>query len=111
MLARKFDEVILPELDEMGLLVDSTLWNESVAWQIAELNELGSLTQDHWRIIYALRAHFNQFGVPPAMSQLCRKQGMELNCIHRLFCNCLNAWRVSGLPDPGEEAKSYMSAM
>lgn len=110
MYARKFKEE-LPAVDELGLLLDPGQWSESVAWILAQENGVGPLTHDHWRIIYALRAHFNQYGVPPAMSQLCRKHGMELSCIHRLFCNCLNAWRVAGLGDPGEEAKSYMSAM
>ena len=101
----------LPKFDESGLLIDSAMWNEAVAQLIAVDNGIASLTEDHWRIIRALRAHCAKYGVPPAMSLLCRKQGMDLNCVQKLFCTCLNAWRVAGLTDPGEEAKSYLSAM
>jgi tRNA 2-thiouridine synthesizing protein E len=109
--AIKLEQTPLPPLGEMGLLADPKQWSESVAWALAAHHGIGPLTAAHWRIIYALRAHFNQYGVPPAMRHLCRKQGMEPNCIHRLFCTCLTAWCVAGLPDPGEEAKSYLSAM
>jgi len=27
------------------------------------------------------------------------------------FTTCLGAWRVAGLPNPGEEAKSYLNDM
>jgi tRNA 2-thiouridine synthesizing protein E len=111
MYATKLNEPELPELDDAGLLLDPSQWSESVAWAMAERFAVGPLTEAHWRIIYAIRAHHNKYGVPPVMGRMCRKQGMDLDCIHRLFCSCLNAWRVAGLPDPGEEAKSYLSAM
>ena len=110
MFAEKITENV-PQFDENGLLKDPSMWNESVAQSIADNNTIGPLTEDHWRIIHALRAHCAKYGVPPAMALLCRKQGMDVNCVQKLFCTCLNAWRVAGLSDPGEEAKSYMSAM
>ncbi len=110
MLAEKY-EYYLPDLDENGLLVDPLQWTESVAQLLAEEKGLPVLTNAHWKIIRALRRHYAEFKVPPAMSRLCREQGMSVNCVHELFCTCLTAWQVSGLPDPGEEAKSYMSAM
>jgi len=42
--------------------------------------------------------------------------GYATNCTwntaagHMLFPSCLAAWRIAGLPDPGEEAKAYLSA-
>jgi len=60
-------------------------------------------------VIHALREHYARFGVAPAMSQVCRRQHREPNWVHNLFHTCLNAWRVAGLPNPGEEAKSYLS--
>ena len=107
MYAEKF-ELTQPELDDNGLLVYPELWNESVAEYIAEQNGVGPLTPSHWRLIHALRGYFIKFGAPFVMSLLCRKQGIETDCVQRLFCTCMIAWRVAGLPDPGEEAKSYM---
>jgi tRNA 2-thiouridine synthesizing protein E len=28
--------------------------------------------------------------------------------VQRLFGGCREAWRIAGLPNPGEEAKNYM---
>jgi len=110
MFAEKF-EITLPELDEFGLLVDPQQWDENVAQLLAAEKELPVLTDAHWKIIYALRKHYAEFKVAPAMSRLCRREGMHISCVQELFCTCLTAWQVSGLPNPGEEAKSYLSAM
>ena len=37
--------------------------------------------------------------------------GIERREVNELFGYCLVAWRVSGLPNPGEEAKSYLGGM
>jgi tRNA 2-thiouridine synthesizing protein E len=110
MYAEKLDTTP-PELDEYGLLVDFQQWNESVAHLLARQNNVGPLTEAHWRFIRALRNYYRKYRFPPAMSLICRREGMDNHCVQRLFCTCLNAWRVAGLPDPGEEAKSYLSAM
>jgi TusE/DsrC/DsvC family sulfur relay protein len=112
--AEKLVEVqaeVNPELDEYGLLKDAGQWNEVVARWLAEQNGVGSLTQTHWRFIHALRNYYFKYRIPPAMSLVCKKEGLDAHCVQKLFCTCLNAWRVAGLPDPGEEAKSYLSAM
>jgi len=98
-----------PEVDEDGLMLYSQQWNTHVAQLLAENSDIFELTADHWRILYSLREHYHTYKSPPAMSLLCRKQGIEANCVQRLFSTRLNAWRVAGLPNPGEEAKSYMS--
>jgi tRNA 2-thiouridine synthesizing protein E len=43
------------------------------------------------------------------MSQICRTHGMDRKAVQRLFGSCRQAWRVAGLPNPGEEALSYMA--
>jgi len=45
------------------------------------------------------------------MKNVCRRHDKATNWVHDLFGTCLNAWRVAGLPNPGEEAKSYLSDM
>lgn len=102
---------MLPEVDESGLLIDSGAWNESVARELAASDGITELTEDHWKIIRALREHYAKFGVAPAMHQICRAQGHDWQWAHELFHTCLGAWRIAGLPDPGEEAKSYLSDM
>ncbi len=99
------------EFDEDGLLNDPATWNEAAAQEIARRNEIGPLTEEHWRVIRALREHYARFGAAPAMIQICRNHGKDRQWVHDLFGTCLNAWRVAGLPNPGEEAKAYLSDM
>ena len=101
----------LPATDEDGLLIHATDWSEDVAREMARQSGIQELSPEHWRVIYALRDYFVKFGVAPAMSSVCRSHGIDGHCVHDLFSTCLNAWRIAGLPNPGEEAKSYLSDM
>jgi len=92
-----------PEFDDDGLIVDPSKWNEEIAEEVA--------SAEHWVAIYALRNYYDRFGVAPAMISICRDNNKPKHWIHNLFESCLNAWRVSGLSNPGEEAKSYLSDM
>jgi len=96
-------------LNSEGFMHDPGLWNEQVATAIAHLDGLPPLTRDHWVIIRALREHFERFGIaPPVFSHLCITNHMDKHCVDNLFHSQREAWRVAGLPDPGEEAKAYM---
>jgi TusE/DsrC/DsvC family sulfur relay protein len=99
------------ELDDAGLLVDPGAWNADVARELARRLGIGELSEEHWAVIRALREHYEKHGVAPAMNNICRPHGKDWHWTHELFNTCLNAWRVAGLPDPGEEAKSYLSGM
>lgn len=95
--------------DEDGFLLDPLYWTREMAQQIAEINEIGTLTEPHWKIISYLRDYYQRFGAMPMMRRLCRAQKLQAIEVKTLFPSCLNAWRVAGLPNPGEEAKAYMS--
>lgn len=101
----------LPPLDENGLLFYPDDWNESVAEELARLVGIKKLSEDHWLVIYALRDYYAKFGVAPSMHNVCHSNDKNELWVHNLFATCLNAWCVSGLPNPGEEAKSYLSGM
>lgn len=101
----------IPIFDDDGLLINPEDWNEAIARQTATLNGIPRLEDDHWKVIDALRMHYVHFGFAPAMSSICHAEGEDRHWVHNLFGTCLNAWRVAGLPNPGEEAKSYLSDM
>lgn len=98
-------------LDENGLLLNPDEWSGTIAEQIAVQLDIPELSKDHWKVIDALRLHYERFGVAPAMHNICQANHKSKDWVRKLFHNCLNAWRVAGLPDPGEEAKSYLSDM
>lgn len=102
--------VEVPLFDEDGLIVDPSCWNENIAEITADRLHI-QLGAEHWVAIYALRNYFTRFGVAPPIYSICRENAQGKYWIHDLFGSCLNAWRVAGLVDPGEEAKTYLNDM
>jgi TusE/DsrC/DsvC family sulfur relay protein len=95
-------------LDADGFVVDPELWSPGMARAIARQDDL-RLTPEHWSIIYGLRERSLAHGSIPPASLVCRSQGLDRNAVRRLFGSCREAWRVAGLPHPGEEALNYMT--
>jgi tRNA 2-thiouridine synthesizing protein E len=103
---------LTPELfDEDGLVREFSSWSESLAEAIAQDVGIRSLTDEHWKIIRAMREHYAKLGFAPAMHRVCHDAGIERRQVNDLFGYCLIAWRIAGLPNPGEEGKAYLSAM
>lgn len=104
--------ILAPELfDEDGLVREFSLWSESLAEAIAQDAGVGPLTAAHWKILLAMREHYAKLGVAPAMHRVCHDAGIERQQVNDLFGYCLIAWRIAGLPNPGEEGKAYLSGM
>ena len=106
-------EISLPEiyLDQEGFLLSPENWSRETSIVLGHDLGIKILTTDHWKVIEALRLHYSRFGVVPAIHNICHHFHKNEIWVHDLFINCLNAWRVSGLPDPGEEAKAYLNDM
>jgi tRNA 2-thiouridine synthesizing protein E len=99
-----------PDFDEDGFLISADRWSESVALDIARSSGIEQLGEDHWRVLHYLREHFLASGTLPVERNVCREVGLQDHCIEELFGNDLKrAWRIAGLPNPGEEAKVYMA--
>jgi tRNA 2-thiouridine synthesizing protein E len=94
--------------DEDGFLINPSAWTRDTARTLAEQDGVGPLGADHWAIIFYLREHHLANGSLPVMSHVCRTMHLGKYAVDRLFGGCRMAWRIAGLPNPGEEAKSYM---
>jgi len=97
-----------PVFDEDGFLADPDLWTEQIGRNIAELRGIRPLQSKHWVVLHYLRDRYLRLGAIPPMRRICRSSAMSREDIKSLFGNCLEVWRIAGLPNPGEEAKSYM---
>lgn len=98
-----------PEFDENGFLVNPESWNDQVANLIAMREGIFPLSKQQWQIIYALREHYQKSGAVPALRLICHHEHMDDYCVTSLFHQDVKeAWRLAGLPDPGEEARAYM---
>ena len=96
------------QFDEDGFLTDPHAWDEEMAEWIARENGIETLTDSHWRVIRYIRDHYLRFGSLPVARLVCRANHLQRDSIKTLFHGCREAWRVAGLPNPGEEAKAYM---
>jgi len=94
-------------LDEGGFLINPHDWAPSFSEvRAAEINIL--LTKKHWELIKLIRYKYLALGALPTMRSVCKKTGFEKHELKEQFGSCLFLWRLAGLPDPGEEAKTYM---
>lgn len=97
------------EFDEDGFLKDPGQWDESVARSIAARDGIGELTLDQWEMIWSMRNEYFKYQAPLVPRFLCHINHMHKNCMNLLFDNNRReAWRIAGLPNPGEEAKAYL---
>lgn len=90
------------EVDEDGFIVDPECWNEEIVEALARLEELGELTDDHWKVINYLRNYWKEFGIAPMIRKLCKDTGFTLKEIYDMFPSgpAMGACRLAGLPKP-----------
>jgi sulfur relay (sulfurtransferase) DsrC/TusE family protein len=91
-----------------GFLIDPTLWNEGLADRIAETDGLGPLNEAQIDLLQTLRGEFSKHNSVTALSHVCHLAGHAADCMQHLFPSPREAWRLAGLPNPGEEAKTYL---
>jgi len=95
--------------DDDGFLAESDNWTPSLAEQLAEQAGIDALTPKHWEVIHLVRERYFSLGALPVMRLVCRAAGLDPKKAHHLFSSCKSLWTIAGLPNPGEEAKSYMN--
>ena len=95
--------------DDEGFLLEADSWNEQIAEQLAVAEGVGPLDSAHFRVLHFVRDRYLRLGAIPPMRQICRSSELSKDEAKTLFGGCLQVWRIAGLPNPGEEAKAYMS--
>jgi len=95
-------------LDEEGYLVDPFIWDRSFSQRCAEQIGL-ALTAQHWQLIELIRDKYLRLGALPPMRTVCKAVGIDKQVLKQQFGSCLALWKMAGLPNPGEEAKTYMN--
>lgn len=95
-------------LDAEGFLIDPLDWGCSFTEQRAQRANI-VLDDKHWLLIDIIRDKYLRLGALPSMHIVCKAAGLDKRALKQQFGSCLNLWKIAGLPDPGEEAKAYMS--
>ena len=72
--------------DVHGFLINSSDWDENFAIHKAyEMKMPEYLTEKHWKIIYFLRARFEETGTVPTVYETCKVHKVDLDELERLF--------------------------
>lgn len=93
-----------PGLDEDGYLVDIDTWDVRVAEQLAKAEGVGELTAEHWKLITAIRLHYERYRVSPLCRDILIESGFTKKDMYRLFpaAGYKTAYKLAGLPKPVE---------
>ena len=94
--------------DDNGFLVDPDLWDRELALRIADQLGIRELGGSHWAVIDYLRDDFLANATTPLEGDVCRELDLVEDCVQRLFGGAIEAWKVAGLPDPEEDARTFM---
>lgn len=98
----------MPDTNEQGFLHNANDWNEAVAVQLAQHNNI-QLTPAHWEIIHFIRAYYQQFKHLPNARVFAKAIANSLGAdkgnsryLHRLFPEAplRDACKLAGLPKP-----------
>jgi tRNA 2-thiouridine synthesizing protein E len=98
------------QFDEEGYILDPKTWSRDLAIRVAAREGIPRLDENHWLVIEYLRSHYHETGSVPVMRHICRDAGLEEHCVSDLLGDPKRAWRIAGLPNPGEEANAYIES-
>jgi tRNA 2-thiouridine synthesizing protein E len=89
-------------LDNDGFLVEMTQWTREMAEELAKRNDLGPLTEDHWKIIEFVHGYYQKYRTGPPVVKIGKATGLPPKRICELFpCGVARgAYRLAGLPRP-----------
>ncbi len=90
-------------LDDDGYLVNYEDWNEKVAAALAEREGAGELTRDKMDILKFLRQYYKEHNFFPILRYVCKNIGQPRDCVVEKFIEPVIAWKIAGLPNPGDE--------
>ena len=88
--------------DEDGFLKTLSEWNPAMAKILAEKNDIGPLSDAHWRVIEFVKDYFETNATGPPVVKICKATGMSRTEVCDLFpCGVVRgAYRLAGLPRP-----------
>ena len=95
--------------DKDCFFVNPEQWDIALAQRIAHSEDIGEMDDLRQELLLTLRDEFQKFGAVTALSHICHLNGLDADCLHQLFRSPRQAWRIAGLPNPGEEAKAYLA--
>ncbi|MBI5100665.1 MAG: TusE/DsrC/DsvC family sulfur relay protein [Nitrospirae bacterium] len=94
-------------LDDDGYLVNTGDWNETVARALAEREGAGEMTKDKMDILKFMRHYYEEYNFFPILRFVCKNVGQPKDCVTEKFIEPVIAWKIAGLPNPGDEVNMF----
>lgn len=90
--------------DEDGYMKDIDLWDVRIAEELARLDNIKELSAEHWKLITAIRFHYEKFKESPVCRDILMESGFSKQDMYRLFPphGYRTAYKLAGLPKPIE---------
>lgn len=90
------------EFDSDGHMKNLDQWNEEIAKELAMLEGINDLTEDHWKVINYMRKEFKEKGDAPSIRKLTKESGIDTKTLYALFPKgpAKKAAKIAGLPKP-----------
>jgi TusE/DsrC/DsvC family sulfur relay protein len=94
-------------IDEDGFLVDHEAWSETVARALAAKEGITELAEDQLDILKFMREYYTKHKFFPIVRYVCKNVHQPRNCVTDRFIDPVKAWKIAGLPNPGEEVINF----
>ncbi|MBL7058254.1 TusE/DsrC/DsvC family sulfur relay protein [Patescibacteria group bacterium] len=93
---------------EDGFIIDYYDWNKNVAVYIAKRQGIDELTKVHWKIIFAVRKFYEEYGFSPmsrnfsnAIRKVVGTEMSKTDYVHILFpAGASDVAKIAGIPRP-----------
>ncbi len=95
--------------DDDGFLENIEDWNEKVACALAESEGVEELTADKIDILKFMRDYYKKYNFFPILRAVCKNAHQPGNCMTEKFIDPVQAWKIAGLPNPGDEVQMFRS--
>lgn len=96
-------------IDEDGFLVRLEDWTETIARVLAAREGIEELSEDKLDILRFMREYYKKHQFFPIVRFVCKNVHQPRNCVTEQFMDPVKAWKIAGLPNPGEEVLQFKS--
>ena len=97
-----------PDFDPDGYTLAPQAWTDDLARQAARSDGFDTLSEPQWEVLHTIHALYDRTGAWPCPHHLFHRLHTDRNHIETLFGEVREAYRLAGVPNPGEEAKTYL---
>ena len=90
------------DVNDEGFLTDHTQWTKEIAETIAQEEEIGELTDGHWKVIDFLQKYYKENDSMPTIRKVNKVGGIPTKEFYQLFPGgpLKKASKIAGLPKP-----------